>query len=216
MTRKELKDIIFECYVNHLREQDRLLKEDLDKETNMVYGKRENVEEGDESVLPDSTEQILSKFPTLKHCLVRLQSEDYMQFLAGIDWISPRPTQFRINLKNGQNFTLTWEGKDFKANISGKDYYLGQLTDYQRALQKLSLLYQEGPMGQSEEGGEGEAGADIGGGSSVGGGSGDFPGGLEGGGEIPAGGEEGNEEGGDEEEKDLSKDKVDFEADSEI
>ena len=87
-------------------------KYDAEKEQNLVYG---GVNEGDESVLPDSTDQILAKFPTLKHCLVRLHTDDYPEFVAGIDWISPKPTGFRINLKNGQNYILTWKGKDFEA-----------------------------------------------------------------------------------------------------
>lgn len=208
MKRSELKNLIFECYVDILRKQS--LKEDVEKEQNMVYG---GVNEGDESVLPDSTDQILAKFPTLKHCLVRLHTDDYPEFVAGIDWISPKPTGFRINLKNGQNYILTWKGKDFEAEISGKKYYLGQLIDFQQALSKLEVLYQEGPMGPEEEPEEGGApggeGGDFGG---AGGGAGDFPGGDMGGEEAP---EEGGEEaGGDEssgEDEDFSKEKVDFE-----
>lgn len=186
-----------------------LLREGRDED--MVYA------EGAE--LPDATDQMLAKFPTLKHALIRLQTEKFTEFVNSIDWISPKPTEFRINLKNGQNFTLKWMGKDFEATISGKKYYLGQLTDFQQALKKLVILYQEGPMGEEPTGNDnpGEGNADIGGNGM--GSPGDFPGGdtgeaseeKPGTDETEAGNSE--EEGGDENVKDA---KVDFEADDSI
>lgn len=210
MKRSELKNLIFECYVNYLRNQDRLLKEDQDKDRDMVFSEGE--------VLPDSTEQILAKFPTLKHALIRLQTEDFEEFVAGIDWISPKPTEFRINLKNGQNFTMKWMGKDFEATISGKKYYIGQLVDFQRALDKLSDLYQEGPTGEEEpsEGGSESGDSSFGGGGM----GGNFPGADA---EMPSnGGEEPEPEGESGEPskesgtEDLDQQPVDFEADENI
>lgn len=214
MTRKELKDLIFECYVEVLRQQDRqLLKEDEDKEASMVFGGSEG------ATLPDSTDQMLAKFPTLKHALVRLHTDDFKEFVSGVDWVSPRPTVFRINLVNGQNYTLKWMGKDFEIEILGKRYYLGTLVDFQRALEKMSQLYQEGPMGsQAEDPGAGGEG-DMTGGSGGGGSFGGFPGADEGPGEeIEAtGGEESGSEGSEEDEgEDMSDASVDFEADSDI
>lgn len=209
MTVRELKDFIFECYLSELRRQcGRVaLTEDKDKENNMVFG-----EAGDQ--LPDATDQMLAKFPTLKHALIRLHSEQYPEFVAGIEWVSPKPTMFRIKLTNGQDYTLKWLGKDFEANISGKDYYLGQLVGFQQALRKLSDLYQEGPIpGEGEETGEEGPDSDR---ASRGRG-GDFPGGADFGG--PEGGEESSEAGeenseaGDEGGEDISNQDIDFEAD---
>lgn len=207
MTRREFKNLIFECYVEYLRKQNRLLNEDKDKETNMVFKEAQ--------VLPDAMEQILAKFPNLRNCLINLCTEDFGKFIAGIDWVSPRPTSFRINLKNGQDFTLTWMGENFKANISGKDYYLGELSAKQQALHKLSILFQEGPVGPPEEemGEEGPGGDEGPGGGGGGfGGGGDFPGAEE----MPGGGgEEGGPEAGGEGE-DMGDEDIDFEADSAI
>lgn len=207
ITKKELKSLIKECYVEYYRRKsDRLLMEDAEKDEKMVYG------EG--AKLPDATDQMLAKFPTLKHALVRLHSEDFRDFVQGIEYVSPKPTVFRINLTNGQDYTLKWLGEDFEATISGKPYYLGQLVGFQQALNKLAILYQEGPIsnGEEEESGEGgseggEGGMDFGGG----GGGADFPGGEE-----EFGGEEGgSEEGGAEgEEEDVSGEDIDFESDS--
>src|SRR5574344_654265 len=219
MTIQEIKDLIFEIYAGYLNAHPRLLFEEDEKRT--VF------QEADNSVLPDSTEQILAKYPQLRHCLERLQTEDFMEFVAGIDWISPKPTVFRINLKNGTNFNLKWMGKDFEATISGKKYYLGQLIDYQKALGRLSDLYQEGPMGKEPENEQpGTPGESQSGFSSSGG---NFPGGepvaaTKGeiptkGGEIPAS-EEGEEsvasgEAG-QKSKDLHDEPIDFETDASI
>ena len=162
-------------------------------------------EEGEKKgpVLEDSTDQILGKFPTLKAAITKLQTDDFKEFVDSIDWISPRPTSFRVNLKNGQDYILKWTGKTFEAQILGKRYLLSNIADYQQALDKLAILYREAPMkGAGEE--EPADGSDIG---SADTGGGDFP-----------GGEGGADTGGDAPEEpaaepaDLSDEPVDFEA----
>ena len=164
----------------------------------------------EETVLEDATDKILGKFPTVKAAIIKLQTEQFKEFVESIDWISPRPTSFRINLKNGQDYILKWTGKTFEAQILGKKYLLSNIAEYQQALDKLAILYKEAPMTGA---GEGEpADTDTGGG---GGGGGEFPGG-EGGAE---GGEEGGdevdalggEEGGEEPAADLGGEEIDFE-----
>lgn len=199
LTKKQLKALIFECLAEYYASRVTIV-EDAEKDGDMVYG------EGEE--LPDATDQILAKFPTLKHCLIRLHTDQYQEFVSGVEWISPKPTSFRINLSNGQDYTLKWMGKDFEMTIGGKTYYLGELVNFQRALEKLNIAYTEGPMGTPGEGEEGDEGGDFGGGS----GPGDFPGGDSGSGDE--GGEE--PEGGDEEGEDLGDEEVNFEADADI
>ena len=164
---------------------------------------------GPETVLEDATDTILAKFPSLRQAIIKLQTEDFKEFIDTIDWISPRPTSFRVNLKNGQDYILKWTGKTFEAQIMGKRYLLSNIAEYQQALDKLAILYRESPMkGAGEEGGEFDA--DTGGG----GGGGDFPGGEEGGGDVEdelgaeLGGGEGGEEGG----EDLTDEPIDFES----
>lgn len=207
MTVRELKDLIFECYLSELRKQHRqdTLVEDKDKENNMVFG-----EAGEQ--LPDATDQILAKFPTLKHALVRLHSDQYKDFISDIEWVSPKPSMFRVKLTNGQDYTLKWLGKDFEANISGKNYYLGQLIGFQQALRKLSDLYQEGPISSEDEESVKEGPDNK---RASGSGGGDFPGGAD---FSEPGGEEESAEGGSENpesegEEDMSNQDIDFEAD---
>lgn len=166
--------------------------------------------------LPDATDIILAKFPTLKHTLVKLQTEDFKEFVSSVDWISPRPTAFRINLKNGQNYLLRWMGKGFEAEIMGKKHYINNLSDYQQTLKKLGILYNEGPM--TGAGQDFEDNGDDGFNASSSGDGGNFPGTDKGpdlGGlpEEPKGEEGIPPEGG--ESKDLGGEKVNFEEPSE-
>ena len=193
---KELKKLIEEAYIQVLREADEPTPED-------PIGDEKASEE---TVLEDATDTMLEKFPTLKATLVKFMTEDFKEFVDTIDWVSPKPTTFRVNLVNGQDFTLKWTGKNFQAQILGKKYMLGNISDFQQALDKLARLYQEAPLkGAGEEGEGGEAGeADFGGG----GGGGDFPG-EEGGGEEAGFDDAGGAEGG---EEDLGGEEIDFEA----
>lgn len=199
---KDLKKLILEAY-------EEVLLESLWQELEEVETEEEPQPEepGEETgpVLEDATDTILGKFPTLRQALIKLQTEDFKEFVDTIDWVSPRPTSFRINLKNGQDYILKWTGKTFEAQILGKRYLLSNIADYQQALDKLAVLYREAPMKGAGEPVEPE---DTG---SGGGGGGDFPGeegGGEGGAEAPdTGAEGGEEEGG----ADLTGEPIDFE-----
>ena len=186
------------------------MDESLLDQVNEQEPKPEEPGEEKGAVLEDATDKILGKFPTLRTAIIKLQTEDFKEFVESIDWISPRPTSFRVNLKNGQDYILKWTGKTFEAQILGKRYLLSNIAEYQQALDKLAILYKEAPFSGA---GEGEpVDTDTGGG---GGGGGDFPGGdaaggggEEGGDEVDAlGGEEGGEEGG----ADLGGEPIDFE-----
>ena len=204
--RAELKEL-HEMLVNHGSLITESLLDEVEDEPQPE--EEPNTEAPKETVLEDATDKILGKFPTLKQAIIKLQTEDFKEFVDSIDWISPRPTSFRINIKNGQDYILKWTGKTFEAQILGKRYLLSNIADYQQALDKLAILYKEAPMSGAGEGdGEGFEPETSGGG----GGGGDFPGeegGAEGGEDF--GGEEapeGGEEGGGE---DLSGEPIDFE-----
>ena len=205
---QELVDL-FKTHVSIIAEEKNLLKENLLdelEEQEEVTPEEEGEEEG--AVLEDATDTILGKFPTLKAAIVKLQTDDFKEFVDSIDWISPRPTSFRINLKNGQDYILKWTGKTFEAQIMGKKYLLSNIADYQQALDKLAVLYKEAPMT-----GAGEEPADVDTGGGGGGGGGDFPGddaagGGEEGGEDLGADDAGGEEGGG---ADLGGEEIDFE-----
>jgi len=192
-----LDETLNESLLDEVEEEDPTPEEDPDPNA------------GEETVLEDATDTILGRFPTLKAAIIKLQTEDFKEFVDTIDWISPRPTSFRVNLKNGQDYILKWTGKTFEAQILGKRYYINKIDDYQQALDKLAILYRESPMkgaGEEEASGEDIGSADTGGG--------EFPGGEGGGGDIEGelgdelGGGEGGEEGG----EDLTDEPIDFES----
>lgn len=148
-----------------------------------------------EEEAPDATADILAKFPTLKKTLVHLMTPEFEEFVEKVGWMSPKPTTFKVEFKNGQDLTLKWMGKGFEATVEGKRYYLQNLSEYQQCLDKITDMLASGPI----QSGLGDAtGEDIFGG--VEGGGGEFPGGeagaapeagAEAGAETPAaGGEE--------------------------
>lgn len=219
MKKADLKNIILEAYQEVLIEGllDELEEAEGDEEPTEDPAPEDagapegeevpETEPGTEEELPDATDTILGRFPTLKQAIIKLQTEEFEEFVDSIDWISPRPTAFRVNLKNGQDYELKWTGKTFVAKVLGKRYTLSNIADYQQALDKLAILYAEAPMKGAGEAVEAEGVDDA----STGGG--DFPGG-EGG---ATGGEEdfaaddtggGDDAGGGE---DLSGEPIDFE-----
>jgi len=110
----------------------------------------------------------LTRFPELKDILVSLLTADFDPFLSSIDWVAPRPTTFRINLKNDESFYLIWMRRSWIAEVEGKKYYLLNLPEEQNAAEAIARLLRYGSTGEEEEGeSEFGAGAEEGGGEDV-------------------------------------------------
>ena len=92
----------------------------------------------------------LTKFPELKEIIVTLLTADFDPFLSSIDWVAPRPTTFRINLRNDENFYLIWMGRSWIAQIEGKKYYLLNLPEEERAVEAIARILRYGPSGSGE------------------------------------------------------------------
>ena len=92
----------------------------------------------------------LTKFPELKEIIVSLLTADFDPFLSSIDWVAPRPTTFRINLKNNENFYLIWMGRSWIAQVEGKKYYLLNLPEEERAVEAIARILRYGAP-ESEE-----------------------------------------------------------------
>jgi len=86
----------------------------------------------------------LTKFPELKKVIVDLLTLEYDNFLESIDWVAPRPTTFRINLKNNQNFYLIYGKRSWIAQVEGKKYYLLNLPEEERAAQSIANILRYG------------------------------------------------------------------------
>lgn len=100
----------------------------------------------------------LIQFPELKNMVVDLLTSDFDKFLESIDWVAPKPTTFRINLLNGQSFTLTYNERSWVAQIEGKKYYLLNTDEEQRAVTSIARILQYGAKSETNSS---EGGADI-------------------------------------------------------
>jgi hypothetical protein len=96
----------------------------------------------------------LTKFPELKDIIVSLMTHEFDSFLERIDWVSPKPTTFRIVLLNGETFLLTYGPRSWIAQIEGKKYYLLNLDEEEYACQAISRILQYGTERGAEVEGE--------------------------------------------------------------
>ena len=108
----------------------------------------------------------LTKFPELKEIIISLLTADFDPFLSSIDWVAPRPTTFRINLRNNESFYLIWMGRSWIAQVEGKKYYLLNLPEEERAVEAIARILRYGVPGSEED----EAAAGVSAGSDTGGG----------------------------------------------
>jgi len=107
----------------------------------------------------------LTKFPELKAVIVDLLTHEFDNFIASIDWVAPKPTTFRINLKNGQDFYLIYSRTSWIAQVEGKKYYLLNLPEEERACEAIARILR---YGTKSSGGDAEADSgDAGGGEDV-------------------------------------------------
>jgi hypothetical protein len=96
----------------------------------------------------------LVKFPALKDIIVDLMTDQFDSFLESVDWVAPRPTTFRINLLNGQNFLLMFTERSWIAQVQGKKYYLLNLDEEERCALAINRLLRVGPAAGAEMEGE--------------------------------------------------------------
>jgi len=112
----------------------------------------------------------LTKFPELKAVIIDLLTHEFDNFLASIDWVAPKPTTFRINLKNDQEFYLIYSKTSWIAQIEGKKYYLLNLPEEERACEAIARILRYGPKSSTTSDGEGssaESSSNAGGGEEL-------------------------------------------------
>ena len=109
----------------------------------------------------------LTKFPELKKIIVDLLTADFDNFLSSIDWVAPKPSTFRINLKNDQEFYIIYGTRSWIAQVEGKKYYLMNLPEEERAIEAIARILRYGKKEEepTDEFGGGEpGGGEFGGG----------------------------------------------------
>lgn len=182
MNKQEIKDIIEEAYYELLAENI-LLEEEGDEEVEELPEPEPETEGPAEDL--DATSDILSKFPTLKKTVIHLMTPNFEEFVEKVGWMSPKPSTFKVEFKNGQDLQLKWMGKGFQATVEGKRYFLNNVSEYQQCLDKIGAMLASGPI--TDQFADDTSGEDVFGGAE--GGGGEFPG-EEGGATPEAGAEE--------------------------
>jgi hypothetical protein len=102
----------------------------------------------------DPMNYILRKYKRLNANLEKLMGENFEEYLAGIFIMSGKPTTFKVLLKNGQYFFMTFMGKAYEATVLGKRYYLMNIGEIQRATVAISRLQRLGAKPNAEGPGE--------------------------------------------------------------
>tara|TARA_R110000751_G_scaffold79330_3_gene159944 strand:+ start:1642 stop:2073 length:432 start_codon:yes stop_codon:yes gene_type:complete len=116
-----------------------------------------NVKQGEEAAIEFDE---LTKFPELKSVITDLLSHEFDNFLSSIDWVAPKPSTFRINLKNSQDFYLIYSRRSWIAQIEGKKYYLLNLPEEERATEAIARILRYGVKVDTEAV-EGEDNVDV-------------------------------------------------------
>lgn len=84
---------------------------------------------------------LLHRFPGLKKAVEDIMSPAFGRYISNINIVSPKPTTFKIDLINGQDFSIYYLGRNkFEAKIAGKKYYLSNTPDIYRASQGITGL----------------------------------------------------------------------------
>lgn len=84
---------------------------------------------------------LIYRFPGLKNLMIELMSPAFGRYISSVNIISPKPTTFKVELINFQNFMIYYVDKDeFIVKISGKKYYTTNLGELERASQSITSL----------------------------------------------------------------------------
>lgn len=103
----------------------------------------------------------LVKFPELKAVIISLLTSDFDKFLESVDWVAPRPSTFRVNLLNGESFTLMYDPRSWIAQVEGKKYYLLNLDEEEMAAKSISRILTYGGKTETGEGADVAGAEDI-------------------------------------------------------
>jgi len=106
--------------------------------------------------------KILNKVPELKRILVDLMSPEFSKFVKDINYTAPKPPTFRVVLENDQTFFLVNLGRSWVAEVEGKQYYLLNLSEEERATTAIARILRYAKKAGGDEAGGAEAAFDTG------------------------------------------------------
>lgn len=84
---------------------------------------------------------LVYRFPGLKKMMEDLMSPAFGRYVNGINIVAPKPTTFKVDLVNGQDFNIKYLGKGkFSIKVAGKQYHPDNLGELERASQSIADL----------------------------------------------------------------------------
>ena len=84
---------------------------------------------------------LVYRFPGLKKLMEDLMSPAFGRYTANISIVAPKPTTFKVELINGQDFSVYYLGsKKWTAKIAGKKYHPDNIGEEERCSQAIADL----------------------------------------------------------------------------
>lgn len=123
-----------------------ILKEYIKKQIRNLLEERKKQQEKENIKSLAKIGLITKRFPKIKKTLEDLMSPSFAYYVKNIEIIAPKPTTFRVTLKNELDFDLTYNKTSFIAKVSGKKYRLIDLGDTERASQAITDLLSLSPQ----------------------------------------------------------------------
>jgi hypothetical protein len=94
------------------------------------------------------------RFPGLKKIMEELMSPAFGRYVNGINIVAPKPTTFKVDLINGQDFSIKYIGRgNFNIKVAGKRYDPLNLGELERASQSIADLLELNYAPKEVEGG---------------------------------------------------------------
>jgi hypothetical protein len=87
-----------------------------------------------------------------------LLSPSFARFITNVSVIAPKPTTFMVEMINGEDFTVRYDGKkNYTVKIAGKKYNMQNLGELERAQQAIADVLELDYAVDEKDGGAGEA-----------------------------------------------------------
>lgn len=84
---------------------------------------------------------LVYRFPGLKKVMEELMSPAFGSYVSGISITAPKPTTFKVDLINGQDFNIKYLGRGkFGVKVAGKKYNPLDIGELERASQSIADL----------------------------------------------------------------------------
>jgi hypothetical protein len=101
---------------------------------------------------------LVYRFPGLKKVMEDLLSPSFARFVTNVSVIAPKPTTFMVEMINGEDFNIRYDGKkNYTVKVAGKKYNMQNLGELERAQQAIADVLELDYAVDEKDGGAGEA-----------------------------------------------------------